>query len=80
MRDLYRPIPFQVKTMPFSDLFAAKVHAVLARGWESRVKGRDFFDYLWYLGQKSLHLKHLEPRLVQSGGWNKKEVLTKEKC
>lgn len=66
--DLMRPVPFQVKTMPLPDLFAGKLHAVLARAWGNRVKGRDFYDYLWYLGRKTpLHLKHLEARLIQSG-------------
>ncbi len=79
--DLYRPIPFQVKTMPLSDLFAGKVHAVLARKWKSRAKGRDFYDYIWYLGKNtSLHLKHLEARLIQSGHLDKGEALTDEKC
>lgn len=66
--DLMRPLPFQVKTMPLPDLFAGKLHAVLARAWGNRVKGRDFYDYLWYLGRKTpVHLKHLEARLIQSG-------------
>jgi predicted nucleotidyltransferase component of viral defense system len=68
VKDLFRPIPFQVKTMPLSDLFAGKMHAVLARSWGKRVKGRDFYDYLWYLRMKTpLNLKHLETRLEQSG-------------
>lgn len=68
VRDLMRPLPFQVKTMPLPDLFAGKLHAVLARAWGQRVKGRDFYDYLWYLGRKTpVHLKHLEARLRQSG-------------
>ncbi len=66
--DLMRPLPFQVKTMPLPDLFAGKIHAVLARAWGNRVKGRDFYDYLWYLGRNTpVSLKHLEARLVQSG-------------
>lgn len=68
VKDLFRPIPFQVKTMVINDLFAGKLHAVIARGWEQRVKGRDFFDYLWYLRKNvALNLKHLEARLIQSG-------------
>jgi predicted nucleotidyltransferase component of viral defense system len=66
--DLMRPVPFQVKTMPLPDLFAGKLHAVLARAWGNRVKGRDFYDYLWYLSRGTpVHLKHLEARLIQSG-------------
>ncbi len=71
VKDIFRPIPFQVKTMPLADLFASKIHAILARKWQTRVKGRDYYDYLWYLGRKSaLNLKHLEARLLQSGHFN----------
>lgn len=77
VRDLLSPIPCQVKTMVPSDLFAGKCHAVLARNWESRVKGRDFFDYVWYLTRRTpIHLKHLESRLIQSGHWHKGNELT----
>jgi predicted nucleotidyltransferase component of viral defense system len=79
--DLDRPIPFQIKTMPLPDLFAGKVHAVLARKWQSRVKGRDFYDYIWYLGRDTpLNLKHLEARLRQSGHFDGSASLTAEKC
>ncbi len=68
VKDLFRPIPFQVKTMPLPDLFAGKIHALLARNWKSRVKGRDYYDYLWYLGRNPvLNIRHLEARLRQSG-------------
>ncbi len=68
VRDIYRPIPFQIKTMPIADLFAGKIHAILARNWQTRIKGRDYYDFLWYLGRNSaLNLKHLETRLQQSG-------------
>lgn len=80
VRDLLTPIPFQVKTMPLHDLFAGKCHACLAREWKGRVKGRDFYDYIWYLGRKiPLNIQHLEARLVQSGHWAAKEELTLEK-
>lgn len=78
--DVFRPIVFQVKTMPLPDLFAGKLHAVLARSWKGRAKGRDFYDYLWYIGQNvSPNLEHLEERLIQSGHWNSGEKLTAEK-
>lgn len=81
VKDLLRPIPFQVKTMPLADLFAGKSHALLARQWKSRVKGRDLYDYLWYLRRNTpIHLKHLEARLIQSGHWNAKQDLTPSLC
>lgn len=79
VKSLLRPIPFQVKTMPMHDLFAGKCHACLARGWGQRVKGRDFFDYLWYLRRKvPINIKHLKARLVQSGHWRPNEDLNLE--
>jgi predicted nucleotidyltransferase component of viral defense system len=78
--DVFRPVVFQVKTMPLEDLFAGKLHAVLARSWKRRAKGRDFYDYLWYIGQNvSPNLEHLQERLIQSGHLNTEEKLTTEK-
>lgn len=51
-------------------LFAGKLHAVLCRNWKSRVKGRDFYDFLWYVGRGvAPNLAHLEARMRQSGDW-----------
>jgi len=32
-------------------IFAGKIHAILCRGWKSRVKGRDLYDYIFYLSK-----------------------------
>ena len=38
------------------------------RGWRSRVKGRDWYDLVWYVGRGiRLDLAHLEARMRQSG-------------
>lgn len=67
---LLQPIPFSVLTYCLPDLFAGKLHAILQRSWQTRVKGRDFFDFVWYVGRGvPCHLSHLEARLRQSGGW-----------
>ncbi len=77
---LFRPIPFSVNTYTLPDLFAGKLHAVLCRPWVSRVKGRDWYDLVWYIGQKTpVHLKHLENRMRQSGHLKKTVELTKPK-
>ena len=53
-----------------SDLFAGKMHAVLYRRWKSRVKGRDWYDLVWYAANHpELNLTHLEMRMRQSGHW-----------
>lgn len=64
------PIPYSVRLYDLPSLFAGKIHAVLCRNWKQRVKGRDFYDYLWYLSRNTpVNLTHLETRLVQSGHW-----------
>ena len=64
------PIPFSVRTLSLPDLFAGKMHCVLFRRWKSRVKGRDWYDLIWFLRKRiPLHLAHLEERMRQSGDW-----------
>lgn len=43
------PISHAVRLYDKASLFAGKAHALLCRSWKDRVKGRDFYDYLWYL-------------------------------
>ena len=77
---LLNPIPFSVLTFAPPDLFAGKMHAVLCRGWKNRVKGRDWYDLVWYVQRDTpLHLAHLEARMIQSGHWKDEAPLTPEK-
>ena len=65
------PSPYQVKLYDLPSLFAGKLHAILCRGWKNRVKGRDFYDFIWYVGRGILpNLAHLDSRLRQSGHWD----------
>lgn len=65
---LLQPIPFSVRVYTLPDLFAGKLHAVLCRRWQTRVKGRDWYDLVWHVGRRTpLHLSHLEARMRQSG-------------
>ncbi len=74
---LLQPIPFSVRTMSLSSLFAGKMHAVLCRAWGNRVKGRDWYDMVWYIGRGiPVQLAHLEARMRQSGHWNSTEALS----
>ncbi len=76
-RYLLQPIPFAVRVYTLPDLFAGKMHAVLFRNWKSRVKGRDWYDLVWYAANHpELHLKHLEGRMVQTGDWEEGKMLT----
>lgn len=73
---LLHPIPFQIKTFVAPDLFAGKMHAVLCRAWQNRVKGRDWYDFVWFVSQGiPLHLKHLGVRMKESGHLQSAEIL-----
>jgi predicted nucleotidyltransferase component of viral defense system len=67
-RYLLEPIEFYVKTYSKPDLFAGKLHAVLCRNWKMRVKGRDWFDFIWFIKKDiPVRLAHLEERMKQTG-------------
>lgn len=71
------PVPFAVRVYGLPDLFAGKMHAVLCRKWKTRVKGRDWYDFVWYAGHHpELHLSHLEARMRHSGDWTSSAPLT----
>jgi predicted nucleotidyltransferase component of viral defense system len=76
VKTVLQPIPFSVNTYKMPDLFAGKLHAVLQRQWKNRVKGRDYYDFVWYVARDvPVHLSHLEKRLRQSDGWALKRHL-----
>lgn len=79
VRYLLQPVAFPVRVYGLPDLFAGKMHAVLCRRWKNRVKGRDWYDMVWYLTHHPLlHLEHLEQRMRQSGHWQGEGSLTAE--
>ena len=76
-RYLLHPVAFPVRVYSLPDLFAGKMHALLCRKWKNRVKGRDWYDLVWYCANNPrLHLAHLESRMRQSGHWQEQEELT----
>lgn len=62
------PIPYEVRLYDAPSLFAGKIHAVLCRGWKNRIKGRDLYDFVFYVSRNiSVKLAHLNARLTDSG-------------
>ena len=62
------PAPYEINLYDEPSLFAGKLHAVIYRGWKNRVKGRDLYDYMFYLARHTpVNLPHLKERLIQSG-------------
>ncbi len=65
-------------TLP--DLFAGKVHALVYRAWKNRVKGRDWYDFEWYVRHNvPLDFTHLAERCKQFNNEDITPTLFKEK-
>jgi predicted nucleotidyltransferase component of viral defense system len=61
------PVPFYVITYSLPDLFAGKMHAVLCRNWQKRIKGRDWYDLIWYIQKEiPVNLSHIRARMIQT--------------
>lgn len=74
------PAPYEVKIFDESTLFAGKIHAIICRNYKSHVKGRDYYDYLFYIGKGSrFNLTYLESKLKNTGAIAQNEKLTLEK-
>lgn len=79
VKTLLSPLPFSVRSYVLEDLFAGKMHALLFREYKVRVKGRDWYDFVWYVARGTpLNLIHLEARMRQSKNWNRATSLTRE--
>ena len=62
------PAPYEVRIFDEATLFSGKIHAVLCRAYNNRVKGRDYYDYLFYVGKgSSFNLRYLENKLKNTG-------------
>ena len=66
---LLHPFSFMTRCFTISDLYAGKMHALCFRNWKSRVKGRDWYDFEWYVrsGVK-LNFSHLQERIREFNG------------
>lgn len=63
------PAPYEVKVFDEATLFAGKIHAILCRNHKNNVKGRDYYDYLFYIGKgSSFNLTYLENKLKNTKG------------
>lgn len=63
---LLLPFSFMVRCYALPDLYAGKIHALLFRQWKNRVKGRDWYDFEWYVRNNvQLNFTHLQQRTEQ---------------
>ena len=61
------PSPHQVRLYDESSLFAGKIHAILYRNWNYRTKGRDLYDYIFYLSKNiKVNIELIREKLIDS--------------
>lgn len=71
------PAPYETQIFDLPTLFAGKIHAILCREYKNRVKGRDFYDYLFYVSKGTkFNIKYLENKLKNTGAIDIKTDLT----
>lgn len=68
-RLLLQPHSFMTRCFALPDLYAGKMHALVYRQWKSRIKGRDWYDFEWYVRNRvPLDFKHLQMRTAEFNG------------
>lgn len=74
--DLSFPFTASVTNFDLPSSFAGKMHALLCREY---VKGRDWYDFIWYVGRKvKLNHRLLSAALDQQGRWAGQHVVTSD--
>lgn len=63
---LVSPFTFLTPCYTLPDLYAGKMHALMYRKWQNRTKGRDWYDFAWYVRNGvRLDLSHFNRRVEQ---------------
>lgn len=63
---LLQPKSFMTRCVTVPCLFAGKIHALVYRAWKNRIKGRDWYDFEWYVRNRiPLDWEHLHERIYQ---------------
>jgi hypothetical protein len=66
---LLQPYSFMTRCFTLPCLFAGKMHALVFRSWKNRVKGRDWYDFEWYVRTAGpLNFAHLQARVKEFNG------------
>ena len=66
---LMLPFSFMTRCFTLPDLYAGKMHALVFRQWKNRVKGRDWYDFEWFVRNRiPLDFNHLRTRSKEING------------
>lgn len=68
-KTLLQPYSCLIRCFTLPDLFAGKMHALVYRAWQRRIKGRDWYDFEWYVRWSvPLDWRHLQIRIKEFNG------------
>jgi hypothetical protein len=68
------PLDYEVRHQDLPSNFALKIHALLCRGF---LKGRDWFDFSWYVSRDVVpNLALLRNALIQKGPWERDTTIS----
>lgn len=71
IKQLIFPTAFSITAKNIESSFSGKLHALLCRNY---VKGRDWYDLIWYVSQKTnINYELLKNALYQNGPWENKQ-------
>lgn len=72
MKFLDFPLDYSIYTPDLPSNFAGKCHALLCRTY---LKGRDWFDFSWYVAQRTpINFEFLQSAIEQNGPWSKQNI------
>ena len=76
---LMQPFSFTTRCFTLPDLYAGKMHALTFRAWKNRIKGRDWYDFEWYVRNRvALDFDHLRVRTKEFNDIDLTKELFKE--
>lgn len=71
------PSPHQIRLYDESSLFAGKIHAILCRNWQYRTKGRDLYDYVFYISKNAkVNIELVKEKLIDSNVLSRDDEFT----
>ena len=71
------PLPYSVLCKDLPSSFAGKLHALLCRSY---LKGRDWFDFVWYVSQGvKINFELLQHAINQIGPWQNQNIAIDQK-
>lgn len=64
----------KISILDSSSLFAGKIHAILCRNYKNTVKGRDYYDFLFYIQKRTKpNMEYLRNKLIDTGKISKND-------